>query len=132
MIFCVDTNVLVRAAVRDDPEQSRRAQSELATAEKLVLPVAVQCEFVWVLSRIYKYDRPAIADALTKLLGSGRVMTDWPAVEGGLALLKAGGDFADGVIAYQGRAAGAEMFVSFDAKAIKLLRQQGLPARLPA
>lgn len=132
MILCVDTNVLVRAAARDDPEQSRRAQSELAAAEKLVLPVAVLCEFVWVLSRVYKYGRPAIADTLTKLLGSGRVMTDWPAVEGGLALLKAGGDFADGVIAHQGRATGAAVFVSFDAKAIKLLRQQGLPARLPA
>ncbi len=132
MILCVDTNVLVRAATRDDPEQSRRAQSELSSADRLIIPVAVLCEFVWVLSRVYKYGRPAIADALTELLGSGRVTTDWPAVEAGLALLRAGGDFADGVIAHQGLAAGADAFVSFDVRAIRLLNQQGLPARLPA
>jgi len=37
-----------------------------------------------------------------------------PAAEAGLALLEAGGDFADGVIAHEGRWLGAEAFVSFD------------------
>jgi len=47
-----------------------------------------------------------------------------------LALLEAGGDFADGVIAYEGSWLGAETFVSFDKKAVKLMLNQGKRARL--
>jgi predicted nucleic-acid-binding protein len=42
-----------------------------------------------------------------------------------LALLDAGGDFADGVIAYEGSWLGADSFVSFDKKAVKLMEAQG-------
>jgi predicted nucleic-acid-binding protein len=45
-------------------------------------------------------------------------------------MLDAGGDFADGVIAYEGRWLGAETFVSFDRKAVEMLNQQGQPARV--
>jgi hypothetical protein len=55
-----------------------------------------------------------------------------PAVEAGLAILNAGGDFADGLIAFEGRWLGGETFVSFDKKAVSLLAQQGQPARLLA
>jgi predicted nucleic-acid-binding protein len=53
-----------------------------------------------------------------------------PAVEAGLSILAAGGDFADGVIAYEGNWLGGETFVSFDKKAVLLLTAQGQPARL--
>jgi len=53
-----------------------------------------------------------------------------PAVEAGLAMLDAGGDFADGVIAYEGKWLGADTFVSFDEKAVKMLMAQGVAARL--
>jgi predicted nucleic-acid-binding protein len=49
-------------------------------------------------------------------------------VEAGLAILKAGGDFADGVIAYEGAWLGGETFVSFDKKAISLIAKQGQQA----
>jgi predicted nucleic-acid-binding protein len=45
-------------------------------------------------------------------------------------MLNAGGDFADGVIAYEGSWLGAETFVSFDKKAVKLVEAQGEAARL--
>jgi predicted nucleic-acid-binding protein len=45
-------------------------------------------------------------------------------------MLDAGGDFADGVIAYEGRWLGAETFVSFDKKAVEMLAAQGQAARL--
>jgi len=51
-------------------------------------------------------------------------------VEAGLSVLDAGGDFADGVIAYDGSWLGGESFVSFDQKAVKLLAAQGQPAQL--
>jgi predicted nucleic-acid-binding protein len=57
------------------------------------------------------------------------VVTNRPAAEAGLALLDRGGDFADGVIAYEGHWLGAEEFVSFDKQAVSLLKSQGKRAR---
>lgn len=48
----------------------------------------------------------------------------------GIAVLEAGGDFADGVIAYEGSRLGGQTFVSFDRKASKLLQSAGVSARL--
>jgi predicted nucleic-acid-binding protein len=52
------------------------------------------------------------------------------AVQAGLKVFEAGGDFADGVIAYEGIWLGAETFVSFDKKAVKQLSKQGVATRL--
>jgi predicted nucleic-acid-binding protein len=60
------------------------------------------------------------------------VSVNRPAVEAGLAVLQAGGDFADGVIAHEGRWLGGETFVSFDRQAIALLSAQGHAAQLPS
>ena len=48
----------------------------------------------------------------------------------GLAIFTGGGDFADGVIAYSGESSGADIFVSFDKKAVSLLLEHGRSARL--
>ena len=53
-----------------------------------------------------------------------------PLADDVVALLEAGGDFADGVIAYEGRWLGADCFVSFDKQAVALLAAQGHAARL--
>jgi hypothetical protein len=47
-----------------------------------------------------------------------------------LAVLEAGGDFADGVIAHQGQWLGGDTFVSFDRQAVTLLRAQGVSTQL--
>jgi predicted nucleic-acid-binding protein len=73
-----------------------------------------------------------IADALRRLLNGVNVAVNRPAAEAGLAALEAGGDFADGVIAYEGKWLGADVFVSFDKKAVKLVEAQGVSARLLA
>ena len=49
----VDTNVLVRAAVGDDPDQSRLAADVLREAEIIAVTLPTLCEFVWVLARGY-------------------------------------------------------------------------------
>jgi predicted nucleic-acid-binding protein len=69
-----------------------------------------------------------VANAIRVLLAAKNVEMNRPAVEAGLSMLKAGGDFADGVIAYEGNWLGGETFVSFDKKAVALLTEQGLPA----
>jgi predicted nucleic-acid-binding protein len=47
-----------------------------------------------------------------------------------LEVLEAGGDFADGAIAFEGHWLGGKEFVSFDKQAVTLLRAQGQEARL--
>lgn len=130
MKITVDTNVLIRAAVQDEPHQSRQAAKALQEAELVAVPIPVFCEFVWVLRRGYKKPIPEAADAIRRLMKSANVVVNRPAAEAGLSALDAGGDFADGVIAYEGNWLGAEEFVSFDSKAVSMLKSQGTRARL--
>jgi predicted nucleic-acid-binding protein len=130
MKIAVDTNVLVRAITGDDAEQSRVARRELAKADLVALALPALCELVWVLSQGYKVSSGDIAEAIRLLMDSASVVVNRPAAEAGLAMLNAGGDFADGVIAYEGSWLGAETFVSFDKKAVKLVEAQGEAARL--
>ena len=129
MKVTADTNVLVRILTRDDRQQSSLAEAALARAELIALTLPALCELVWVLSRGYRLPTPDIAAAIRRLLGTANVTIDRPATEAGLAALEAGGDFADGVIAYEGERLGAEIFLSFDRKAVTLLQMQGRTAR---
>jgi predicted nucleic-acid-binding protein len=125
-----DTNVLVRAITGDDERQSRVAQAQLAGADIVALAMPVLCELVWVLSQGYRNSSAEIAETIRRLMNGTNVVVNRPAAEAGLALLDAGGDFADGVIAYEGSWLGAETFVSFDRKAVKLMDAQGKSVRL--
>jgi predicted nucleic-acid-binding protein len=130
MKIAADTNVLLRDVLQDDPVQSHLASKLLQSAELVVIPVPVLCEFVWVLRQAYKRPADEIANAIRVLMDSSNVVMNLPAVEVGLALLDKGGDFADGAIAYEGHWLGAEEFVSFDKQAVSLLRSQGRKSRL--
>lgn len=129
MRVAVDTNVLVRAVVRDDRAQAEIAAKWLRNSSLLVVALSALCEFVWVLRRVYGFKAAEVADTIRSLTSADNVETNRPAVEAGLAMLDAGGDFADGVIAYEGRWLGAETFVSFDKKAVEMLTEQGMAAR---
>jgi predicted nucleic-acid-binding protein len=124
-----DTNVLVRAVTADEPRQTAIAQEMLRSADIVAIGTACLCEVVWVLSRIYKIRSLDIAAAIRGLTNGANVAANWRAVEAGLATLDAGGDFADGAIALEGRQLGGETFVSFDRRAVKLLKAEGMDAR---
>ncbi len=96
----------------------------------VALTLPALCELVWVLTRGYGIAAADIAEAIRRLIDSANVVVNRPAAEAGLALLETGGDFADGVIAYEGQWLGAEVFVSFDRKAIKQLAARGESVRL--
>ena len=130
MRVTVDTNVLVRAVVQDDQVQARRAAKVLLDAKLIAVAVPCLCEFVWVLRKVYAFPAADAALAIRALLASANVEVNRPAVEAGLAVLEAGGDFADGIIAYEGNWLGGKTFVSFDNKAVALLVAQGKSARL--
>ncbi len=132
MKITADTNVLVRAITEDHGHQSRAAETALKKAELVAIPISALCELVWVLSQGYKIPSSEIAEAIRRLMNSANVAVNRPAAEAGLALLDTGGDFADGVIAYEGNWLGAGSFVSFDKRAVKLLEAQGGSARLLA
>jgi predicted nucleic-acid-binding protein len=85
---------------------------------------------VWILRQGAKLAIDEVAATIRALLDTGNVVLNRPAVEAGLALLEAGGDFADGIIAYEGTWLGGETFVSFDKKAVALLAKQGDAVRL--
>ncbi|MGH7102103.1 MAG: type II toxin-antitoxin system VapC family toxin [Acetobacteraceae bacterium] len=130
MKVTVDTNVLVRAVVHDDEGQAEAAATLLREADVVAVPVTCLCEFIWVLRRVYGFRQPDISAALGALLDAGNVAVDRPAVDAGMAVFDAGGDFADGVIAYEGRWLGGDTFASFDRNAVSLLAKHGLEARL--
>lgn len=129
MKVVVDANVLVRAAVRDDAVQARVAAKVLTDAGVIALALPCLCEFVWVLRKVYGLQTQDIAAAIRALLAAENVRVNRPAAEAGLWMLEAGGDFADGVIAYEGNWLGGESFVSFDKQAVALLTAAGQPVR---
>jgi predicted nucleic-acid-binding protein len=130
MKITADTNVLVRAIAGDDERQSKAAQVELADADVVALALPTLCELVWVLSQGYKIPLAEIAEAILRLMNSANVVMNRPAADAGLAQLEAGGDFADGAIAYEGSWLGADTFVSFDRRAVKLMEARGVSMRL--
>lgn len=130
MKISVDTNVLARAVLQDDAKQGRAASKLLKEASLIAVSLPCLCELVWILRRGAKLPKEEVAVTLRDLLDAGNVVMNRPAVEAGLAILEAGGDFADGIMAYEGNWLGGEIFVSFDKQAVELISQQGQTARL--
>ncbi len=122
----LDTNVLVRLFVDDDPVQVRQAREFVRNRcdpdnPSFVDRVAL-CEMVWVLSAGYGFDRAEIADVIHKLLGSlDTVLEDGDEVHAALQVFRTRGvDFADALIGEINRARGCEATATFDRKAAKL------------
>jgi predicted nucleic-acid-binding protein len=131
MKITVDTNVLPHAVVEDDPGQQRAAVEALERAELAAISLRSLCELAQVPGRSYGVARTDIAASVRAVLGMRNIAVNRPAVEAGLVMPDAGGDFADGVIAHDGRWLGGETFVSFANKAVRLLTARRQAARLP-
>jgi predicted nucleic-acid-binding protein len=130
MKVTADTNVLVRSLVLDNATQAERAGAILRESSLVAVSLPCLCEFAWVLDSVYGFSRVQIAAAIETLCGAANVAVDEAAVDVGLEMLRTGGDFADGIIAYAGSWLSGEMFVSFDKKAVSLVAKQGLQAKL--
>ncbi|TAL85006.1 MAG: PIN domain-containing protein [Rhodanobacter sp.] len=125
MKIIADTNVLLRVIVADDASQSEAALAALEQADLVAVSLHALCELVWVLHRSYDVSRADIAVAIRHLVNTQNIVLNRPAVEVGLSVLDSGGDFAEGVIDFEGQWLGGETFVSFDQKAVALLTAQG-------
>ena len=124
-MIALDTNVLVRFLVQDDPDQARIANAlfeQLTDAEPGFVSREVLVELVRVLERAYGYARPDIAAALDGLLSAIELVIeaadDLGQIVGRYRL--EGFGFADLMIAAAARRAGSRELVTFDRKAARL------------
>lgn len=113
----LDTNVLVRYVVRDDPAQTATADrviEELGPGEGFVALI-VLAELHWTLTRAYGYSREQTALAVRTLLAAVELRAqDADLAQRALAAASHGADFADALITELGRAAGCSSTVTFD------------------
>ena len=93
MKVSVDTNILARAVLQDDLEQGRAASKLLKESSLIAVSLPCLCELVWILRRGAKLPKDDVALTIRDLLNAANVVMNRPAVEAGLALLEAGGDF---------------------------------------
>lgn len=119
-MIALDTNVLVRVLVEDDPDQSSRAQRLVEEAvtrgEDVFIGDIVLCEFVWVLQRAYQLRRPEIVEALRTLRGLRHIVFDSTArIDAAIDRYAQGrGDLADQLILSHATEAGAAALHTFD------------------
>lgn len=131
MKLIADTNILLRLVLDDDRTQAAIARDVVEGAELVFVPITALCELVWTLRRGYKRPVADIVDLLADILDTDKFVTDRPAAEAGLSVLRGGGDFADGVIAYQGFAMGGTALASFDREAVARVSDCVGPAFIP-
>jgi predicted nucleic-acid-binding protein len=111
-VRALDTNVLVRALVQDDPAQALRAQACLS-AQPVYIPVTVILELEWVLRSRYGYPPKAIADAMEKLaILENTIVSEQAAVVVAARKMRQGWDFADAL--HHALATGCDDFATFD------------------
>lgn len=109
----VDTNVLVRLLVNDEPTQAEAAQRAMAAEPAFILKTVV-VELEWVLRSAYQRSPAEIARSIDSLLAAaGIIVEDSAAVERAVAWFRRGMDFADALhLASSGH---TDAFVTFDA-----------------
>lgn len=125
----VDTNVIVRLVVNDDPAQAERA-AKLFASEQILIPSTVLIETEWVLSQTYRLDRGVVAEALSRVIDLANVTVDEPQRIGwALAAFAQGMDFADAI--HVRTPAPIERFATFDKALVKAARKRQVDAFEP-
>lgn len=121
----LDTNVLVRYIVQDDPEQSALAttfiESRCTTDSPGFVNNVVLVELVWVLERGYSYPKSAILSVLKQLVVTAELKLEHSdSVREAVRLYEMGSaGFADCLIAALNRQYGCSMTMTFDRRAGK-------------
>ncbi len=120
----LDTNVLVRYIMQDDPKQAALAThliESLTPEAPGFVPIVALVELVWVLSSCFDLGREELARALEGLLRARELVVEssdrvWQA----LRLFRGGAaEFADCIIERSAHAAGCERTMTFDRAAAK-------------
>jgi predicted nucleic-acid-binding protein len=122
----LDTNVVVRYLVQDDPAQSARAteiiERRLSESNPGFVSIVAMAEMVWVLERAYGLSDNNIVAAIERTLQADvLVVENEQQVFAAIIALKEGrGSFADALIGALGADAGCSATLTFDRKALRL------------
>ena len=119
-MIALDTNILVRAILGDDPKQSPLARRTLENARAILVPITVLIELAWVLKSV-GWSRNQIYLALgTLALQPTRRLDRSADVLAALDDFKDGpADFADYLVLHQAKSLGARKLLTFDRKLAK-------------
>jgi predicted nucleic-acid-binding protein len=126
----IDTNVLVRLLMKDDPAQLATAQrlvsSSLGTAEGLFVPVTVALELEWVLRSRFGLGKTAVLRLFSQLLSTVELRFHAEsAIEWALRQYRSvSTDFSDCLHAALAGQAGEQPLWTFDKAAAKLYGAQ--------
>ena len=121
----LDTNVLVRYLVQDDPKQSAQAthfiEKHCTDESPCLIGHISLCELAWVLESNYQQGREEIAGVIEQLLQVGQLeIMDAQVVWRALNDYKqSNADFPDHLLARVNEHAGCKVTVTFDKKAAK-------------
>lgn len=120
-MITLDTNILLRDLVRDDPEQAATAarfMDSLSPQSPGFISLIVICELVWALHYTYRQSRDTVAAALKLLIDAPQLIVEHQALVenaiGGTA------DIADALLHSIGVSYGATKTVTFDRKFARL------------
>jgi predicted nucleic-acid-binding protein len=122
----LDTNLIVRYLMQDDPVQSDVAidvmERRLTENEPGFISVVAMAEVVWVLQRSYRLKPKAIAGAVERILQAETLVVESEKeVFTAMIFLKAGiGEFADALIGALGSKAGCRHTLTFDRRALQI------------
>lgn len=126
-MIALDTNVLVRYLVRDDPLRSDIAQEileGLTDEEPGFISREVAMETAWVLERAYKFSREQVAGAILELTGMRVLVLEAVSdiMDAALSYGRGRPDFADLLVLAAARRAGAHPLYTFD---LRLAEEEG-------
>jgi len=125
-VIGLDTNVLLRFMLRDEPQQSARAARIIhrtCTAEEPgYVGLVTLAEIAWVLDSVYRLPSPEIADAIEALLQADTLLVqNQDEVFSAVTALRSGiASFADALINALNQWAGCKTTLTFDVKATRL------------
>ena len=111
--LALDTNVLVRLLVNDDPVQAEKAAALIDSSAACFVPITVSLELEWVLRGAYKLPRHAVISAFEGLLAIRHLhLEQEELVRRALEWHRQGMDFADAL--HHARSEGCDALISFD------------------
>ncbi len=122
-MIALDTNILARYLLNDDPEQSKAAAALLKKRETYTVPPTVLLELVWVLG-VNDCSAAEIARALKHLLGLPNFKPrEFEALCRAIQWYEEGMDFGDAL--HLALSAKDEKLLTFDRSLAKLARKIG-------
>jgi predicted nucleic-acid-binding protein len=111
LVRSVDTNLLARFLIRDDPGQTEIARSVMAS--DVIVTITVLLETAWLLASRYAQSRAEVADALSQVVAMSNVaVADEPRILWALDRMRRGADLADMLHLVESR--DASRFSTFD------------------